>query len=771
MTAISTLLTLPSSSRAFSAVAPTVRDESTNSPTMSRGPTGRSSSSGLVKLEISGLHPPRPPISNTELLRQARQSITVLFAYDTTPPAPLTRERLYAATRALVTSGDGNLLSDHLTVTLEKASSQMRERLANSASGTDFFGILATELDSIECRINDASGSLAYLDRLYIAEKTQGASIKKIAHSTLKRFVLERPEVAQQLETALAKWLEAEHTSGVVQAIRPSVSAVIRHLQVHGLYDLFEKFYVQRTREFHGTLFAQYPDMMEFLGACIDRSDKEIERAHAVLPERSWKVAQLAAEGGLLDGHVKELAEGVVGKLLDAKDLAKLGALRALCVRVDAEPPLVNAFRDAAEARVKTIVKDIAKAEEMVDRLLPLKETCDLIIKESFGGRENREYGHALSDAFASGYLARRRAPAEMLAKYVDRLMRKGQAGASDAEFAEKLDRVLVLYRYTDDKDVFRAFYQRALARRLLLGRSASDDFEKRVIQKLKAEYDPEFASGDQMFKDLGLSRDLMAEYHGQLERRDPDATRRLTAMILQQSVWPFTSRSGTELVLQPDLHEELARFERFYGEKHKSRRLEWNHSLGSAELTARFDAGVKTLTVSLYQASVLLLFADSGPSKRLGYAEIAAALRITDDDMRRTLQSLACGKKRVLKKHPEGRDVNDGDFFTVNESFKDPHPRVHINSIQAKETPEESRKTQDAIEGDRKHLLDAAIVRIMKANQKLMYEEIKTQTITAVSKHFFPDVASIKQRVDSLVESEYMRRDEEDRNLFYYIA
>ena len=156
---------------------------------------------------------------------------------------------------------------------------------------------------------------------------------------------------------------------------------------------------------------------------------------------------------------------------------------------------------------------------------------------------------------------------------------------------------------------------------------------------------------------------------------------------------------------------------------------------------------------------------------------------------MRRTLQSLACGKKRVLKKIPEGRDVNDGDFFTVNEGFKDPHPRVHINSIQAKETvrlcirafeppidrllfqPEESRKTQDAIEGDRKHLLDAAIVRIMKANQKLMYEEIKAQTIRAVQKHFSPDIQSIKQRVDSLVESEYMRRDEDDRNLFYYIA
>lgn len=78
-----------------------------------------------------------------------------------------------------------------------------------------------------------------------------------------------------------------------------------------------------------------------------------------------------------------------------------------------------------------------------------------------------------------------------------------------------------------------------------------------------------------------------------------------------------------------PQLQAELDRFESFYGEKHKNKRLEWNHSLGSAELTARFDAGVKTLTVSLYQASALLLFAEPGPSKKLSYAEIAAALRI----------------------------------------------------------------------------------------------------------------------------------------------
>jgi len=53
--------------------------------------------------------------------------------------------------------------------------------------------------------------------------------------------------------------------------------------------------------------------------------------------------------------------------------------------------------------------------------------------------------------------------------------------------------------------------------------------------------------------------------------------------------------------------------------------------------------------------------------------------------ELRRTLQSLACGKKKVLRKVPPGRDVGDGDVFRFNADFEDPRAKVHINSIQAK--------------------------------------------------------------------------------------
>ena len=98
----------------------------------------------------------------------------------------------------------------------------------------------------------------------------------------------------------------------------------------------------------------------------------------------------------------------------------------------------------------------------------------------------NKEFTYALGDAFALGFKARRNKPAEMIAKYLDKAMRKGQQSASTAEFDALLNSALELYRFTEDKDVFRTFYHRALAKRLLLQKSASDGFEKSILNRLK---------------------------------------------------------------------------------------------------------------------------------------------------------------------------------------------------------------------------------------------------------------------------------------------
>lgn len=135
----------------------------------------------------------------------------------------------------------------------------------------------------------------------------------------------------------------------------------------------------------------------------------------------------------------------------------------------------------------------------MVDRLLEIKYLANDTINQSFYStplnptstsslpkHPDREFIYALGDAFTVGFKARRNKPAEMIAKYLDSAMRKGQGASSDMEFDTMLDDALGLYRYSEDKDVFRTFYHRSLAKRLLLAKSASDDFEVSMLKKLK---------------------------------------------------------------------------------------------------------------------------------------------------------------------------------------------------------------------------------------------------------------------------------------------
>jgi len=68
----------------------------------------------------------------------------------------------------------------------------------------------------------------------------------------------------------------------------------------------------------------------------------------------------------------------------------------------------------------------------------------------------------------------------------------------------------MVIFRFIHGKDVFEAFYKKDLAKRLLVGKSASVDAEKSMLSKLKQECGGAFTSKlEGMFKDMELSRDI----------------------------------------------------------------------------------------------------------------------------------------------------------------------------------------------------------------------------------------------------------------------
>lgn len=95
-------------------------------------------------------------------------------------------------------------------------------------------------------------------------------------------------------------------------------------------------------------------------------------------------------------------------------------------------------------------------------------------------------------------------------AKFVDCKLRAGNKEATEEELERLLDKIMVLFRFIHGKDVFEAFYKKDLAKRLLVGKSASVDAEKSMLSKLKQECGGGFTSKlEGMFKDMELSKDI----------------------------------------------------------------------------------------------------------------------------------------------------------------------------------------------------------------------------------------------------------------------
>ena len=84
----------------------------------------------------------------------------------------------------------------------------------------------------------------------------------------------------------------------------------------------------------------------------------------------------------------------------------------------------------------------------------------------------------------------------------------------SDEEVDAVLDKTITVFRYLTDKDVFERYYKGHLAKRLLLGRSVSDDAERGMLAKLKVECGYQFTQKlEGMFHDMRISSDTMEAY------------------------------------------------------------------------------------------------------------------------------------------------------------------------------------------------------------------------------------------------------------------
>lgn len=194
---------------------------------------------------------------------------------------------------------------------------------------------------------------------------------------------------------------------------------------------------------------------------------------------------------------------------------------------------------------------------------------------------------------------------------------------------------------------------------------------------------------------------------------------------------------------------------------------------------------------------------------------QIMTALAIDEDSCKKTLQSLcvnkmakillrtAAGSQRAIDRQ-ESADVNmeeekDAsaaanemqidtsvvsssqqtvnndtanrlqDRFTLNFSFTTNQYRINLAIPTLEDEGSGTQKPKQKVVQDRAHTIDAAIIKRMKADKRMEYNQLLTQVLAALSM-FQPEPAFVKKRVEKLINDEFLARDQNDRSILVYL-
>ncbi|KAJ4460321.1 putative ABC transporter F family member 1 [Paratrimastix pyriformis] len=641
-----------------------------------------------------------------------------------------------------------------------------------------------------------------YLDRTYAVPTPRVIPLWELGLDFFRRYFNSShcAEVKQKTINCALQLIEQERMREVIR--RDLVKDVLSMLAALQLYELaFQEPFLEATARFYNIRAGQLinsTDIPDYLAKVEGFLYEEAERCEVYLQPDTRKALLSRVEARTLKQHIAAILERGFGSMMKEQRVDDLRRLYLLFARVGehealrkawltdikaracatARPPSTPSLprttgggggiaADVRHERGKAMVADEQKDRTLIEELLQYRRGLLAILEQSFA--KNERFEAALRDAFEFFVNTRKNRPAELVAKFIDKVLRSGNKTMTDEEMEDHLDQALILFRCISGKDVFEAFYKKDLAKRLLLGKSASIDAERSMISKLKAECGTQFTTKLESVElntthhppppTTAIKKNIVL--HSAAFR---EASVDMYVHVLAEACWPTYPKM--EITLPEEASRAQALFAQQYLEKHKTRRLVFQHSLGHCVLKCNLPTGLREADVSVFQATVLMLY---NTQDRLPFAAIAQTTKIEPTELKRTLQSLTAVKLLLQAPERPAGACEEGDLFTLNLDFRPKHYRIKINQVQIKETPEENAATNKQVLEDRQYYVDSIIVRTMKARRTLPHNELVNEVFGGL--RFPVNRSEIKKRIESLLDRQYISRDPKQPDIFHYVA
>ena len=272
------------------------------------------------------------------------------------------------------------------------------------------------------------------------------------------------------------------------------------------------------------------------------------------------------------------------------------------------------------------------------------------------------------------------------------------------------------------------------------------------------------------MLNDFNLATDMQSDYETYFKdwRLTPhgEAVKgiQFNVTVLTAGFWPTTKMRNAQY--PTDLLILKNNFNDWYKNKYNLRSLQWVISQGDVSLKVLLHKRDYEITVATIQAVVLKVFDDN--AKDFTFEEIKELSGLDDvEALKRVLHSLSCQKFKILLKKPESRSVAVTDTFRSNKEFKNQLKKFRVPMATLDDAAEGTNSKN--LNEERGTIVDACIVRIMKARKVLAHTQLQFEVLRQITT-FQPDAKFIKQHIESLIEREYLARDETDNKSYKYL-
>lgn len=243
--------------------------------------------------------------------------------------------------------------------------------------------------------------------------------------------------------------------------------------------------------------------------------------------------------------------------------------------------------------------------------------------------------------------------------------------------------------------------------------------------------------------------------------------------------------KKNQEFSLPEVLDKYINNFKEFYSNKFKNRQLKWIHEYSYAFIDMRLkDGKVYNIIASNYQMGFLCLF-NKNKYLQILFVEILKILNVSMIENKSFIQLLKShflplfNSKLFLIKNKEKEEINEideNDLIYLNHNFNQEESKIKLLNliVEKKEinTTEEKKENEVShfVLEDRKHQLDAIIIKILKKNKIVEFENLKSLVNEEVKKFFVLETKFIKTRIENLIDRNFVKRNEDNTNCYEYI-